>query len=330
MKPNTLSLLAASLLGLVVQGAPVQAQSVRLEGSSAGLTISQAAAAEFRRSHKDVAVSVGVSGSGGALGKLCRGEVDVVHSARPILKAEIEACRKADVQFIELPLAFDAVTVVVNPKNSFVQSLTLDELRAMWEETAQGKIVRWSQVNARFPDAPLKLLAPDAQFDGSNYFLAAILKPGQSPRRDYMGSVDDNVLIQGVARDINTVSYLPVATYLENRAKLRAVPIVESAGTEAIAPSLENIANGRYQPLSRPIFLYVNTKSLARSEVAAFAEHYMANAARLAQSARYVPLADSAHRTGQERLRRRIAGSVWSGTVPVGLGMQELQKREAL
>src|SRR6266446_10462735 len=151
MKPNTPSLFVVSLLGFMVQGAPVQAQSVRLEGSSAGLTISQAAAAEFRRSHKDVAMSVGISGSGGALGKLCRGEVDAVHSARPILKAEIAACGKADVQFIELPLAFDAVTVVVNPKNSFVQSLTLDELRAMWEETAQGKITRWNQINARFP-----------------------------------------------------------------------------------------------------------------------------------------------------------------------------------
>src|SRR3989441_5586505 len=330
MKRNTPSLFVVSLLGLVVQWAPVQAQSVRLEGSSAGLTISQAAAAEFRHSHKNVAVSVGVSGSGGALGKLCRGEVDLAHSARPILKAEIEACRKADVQFIELPLAFDAVTVVVNPKNSFVQSLTLGERRAMWEETAQGKIVRWSQVNARFPDAPLKLLAPDAQFDGSNYFLAAILKPGQSPRRDYMGSVDDNVLVQGVARDINAVSYLPVATYLENRTKLRAVPIGESAGTEAIAPSLENIASGRYQPLSRPIFLYVNARSLARPEGAAFAEFYTANAARLARDARYVPLADGTYRAGQERLRRRIAGSVWGGAVQIGLSIEELQKREAL
>src|SRR6266496_1051746 len=128
----------------------------------------------------------------------------------------------------------------------------------------------------------------------------------------------------------NTVSYLPLETYLENRTKLRAVPIGESAGTEAIAPSLENIENGRYQPLSRSIFLYVNAQSLARSEVAAFAEFYMTNAARLAQSARYVPLTDSAYRAGQERLRRRIAGSVWDGAVPVGLSMQELQKREAL
>src|SRR6266446_2745986 len=322
MIARTRFLLSVGLLSFAVHWNLAQAQTVRLEGSSAGLTISQAAAAEFRRSHKDVAVSVGVSGSGGALGKLCRGEVDMAHSARPILKAEIEACRKADVQFIELPLAFDAVTVVVNPKNSFVQSLTLGELRAMWEETAQGKIVRWSQVNARFPDAPLKLLAPDAQFDGSNYFLAAILKPGQSPRRDYMGSVDDNVLIQGVARDINTVSYLPVATYLENRTKLRAVPIAASAAAEAVTPSLEAIASGQYQPLSRSIFLYVNAKSLARSEVAAFAEFYAANAAWLAKGANYVSLTEGAYRAGQERLRRRIAGSVWDGAVPVGLSLQ--------
>jgi phosphate transport system substrate-binding protein len=330
MKSNTSSLFAIAFCALTVYSAGASAQSVRIEGSSAGLTISQAAAAGFRLGHSNVAVTVGLSGSDGALRGLCRGEVDFAHSARPILKAEIEACRKADVPFIELPIAFDAVAVVVNPKNGFVQSLTLDELRSMWEESAQGKIVRWNQVNSRFPDAPLKLLAPDSQFDGSNYFLAAILKPGQSPRRDYMGSVDDNVLIQGVARDVNTVSYLPIATYLENRAKLRAVPIAASAEAQAVTPSPESIANGQYQPLSRPIFLYVNARSLARPEVAAFAEFYAAHAARLARDTKYVSLSDNTYQSGRERLRRRIAGSVWNGAVPVGLGLQELQKREAL
>lgn len=330
MRANSSFLLTASLLGLAVPCTCAHAQTIRIEGSSAGLTISQTAAAEFRRNHKDVGLTVGVSGSSGALGKFCRDELDLAHTARPILKAEIEACRKADIEFIELPLAFDAVTVVVNPKNSFVRSLTVDDLRAMWEESAQGKVRRWNQVNPRFPDAPLKVLAPDAQFDGSNYFLAAVLKPGQSPRRDYMGSVDDNVLIQGVARDVNTVSYLPIATYLENRAKLRAVPIAAGAGAQAVAPSPENIANGQYRPLARPIFLYVNARSLARAEVAAFAGFYAANAARLARDARYVSLSDSTYQSNQERLRRRIAGSLWNGAVPVGLSMQELQKREAL
>jgi len=330
MKSNTSSLFAIVFCAFAVYSTGASAQSVRIEGSSAGLTISQTAAAEFRHRHSKVAVTVGLSGSGGALGKLCRGEVDIVHSARPILKAEIEACGKADVQFIELPIAFDAVAVVVNPKNSFVQSLTLDELRAMWEESAQGKIVRWNQLNSRFPDTPLKLLAPDSQFDGSNYFAAMVLGADKPTRRDYMGSVDDNVLVQGVARDVNTVSYLPIATYLENRAKLRAVAIAASAGVEPAAPSPETIASGQYQPLSRPIFLYVNVRSLARSEVAAFAEFYAADAARLARDAKYVSLNDNTYQSGRERLRRRSAGSVWNGAVPVGLGMQELQKREAL
>ncbi len=330
MKITAPSLLAIALLSLATHFTDALAQAVRIEGSSAGLTISQAAAAEFRRTHSDVAVNVGVSGSGGALGKLCRGEIDLVHSARPILKSELEACGKADIQFVELPIAFDAVTVVVNRKNSFVQSLTLPELRSIWEEAAQGKVVRWSQVNARFPDAPLKLLAPDRQFDTANYFAAAVLKQGQSPRRDTMGSVDDNVLIQGVARDLNTLSYVPIATYLENRAKLRAVPIAASTGAQAVMPSPETIANGQYQALSRPIFLYVNTRSLARPEVAAFAEFYAANAARLAKGARYVPLTDRTYQAAQERLRRRIAGSVWNGVVPVGLKMEELQRRDTL
>ncbi len=329
MKPNALRLLVVSL-GLASHWSLAHAQTVRIEGSSAGLTISQAAAVEFRRGHSSVTVTVGLSGSGGALGKLCRSEVDLVHSARPILKAEIEACRNADVQFIELPLAFDAVAVVVNPKNGFVRSLTLDELRAMWEESAQGKIVRWNQVNPRFPDAPLKLLAPDSQFDGSNYFAAAVLGAGKATRRDYMGSVDDNVLLQGMVRDVNTVAYLPVATYLENRAKVRAVSIASSAGAEAVAPSLEAIAGGKYQPLSRPLFLYVNARSLSRPDAASFVEFYAGNASRLVKGADYVPLAESAYQAGQNRLRERTTGSVWDGTVQVGLSVQELQRREAL
>jgi phosphate transport system substrate-binding protein len=330
MNRKTLSTAAIAFAVVATYSIRASAQSVRVEGSSAGLTISQAAAAEFHRAHRATTVNVGLAGSGGAFGKLCRNAADLVHSGRPILKSEIEACGKAAVQFIELPIAFDAVTVVVNPRNSFVRSLTLPELRAMWEETAEGRIVRWNQVNALFPDAPLKLLAPDARFEDSNYFAAAILGPGKSSRRDYMGSVDDNVLIQGVMRDVNTVSYLPIATYLENRAKLRAVPIAALAGAQPVDPSLEAVSSGRYQPLSRPVFLYVNAGSLARAEGAAFAEFYVANAGRLAQGANYLALTGSLYSAAQERLRRRILGSVWNGIVPVGLNIQELQRREAL
>jgi phosphate transport system substrate-binding protein len=200
----------------------------------------------------------------------------------------------------------------------------------MWEESAQSKVVRWSQVNARFPDAPLKLLAPDLQFEDSDYFAAAVIGSGKSRRRDTMGSVDDNVLIQGVARDLNAMSYLPVATYLANRAKVRAVPIAASAGVEAVMPSSETIANGQYQPLSRPLFLYVSVQSLARPEAVAFAEFYAVHAAWLAQKARYAPLAERTYRAGRERLRSRVAGSLWSGAVPVGLSLEELQQRETM
>src|SRR5213594_719137 len=170
MQSNLSFLLTASLLGLAVHWTSAPAQTIRIEGSSAGLTISQAAAVAYGRAHPKAQVTVRLSGSGGALRRLCRGDVDLAHSARPILKSEIEACQKADAQFIELPIAFDAVTVVVNPKNSFVQSLSLTELRAMWEQAAQGNVVRWNQVSARFPDAPLKLLSPDRQFEDSEYF----------------------------------------------------------------------------------------------------------------------------------------------------------------
>src|SRR5438132_7140664 len=149
---RTVCSLSVALIGFAVHCSLASAQAVRIEGSSAGLTISQEAAAEFRASHRNVAVSVGLSGSGGALTKLCRVEVDLAHSARAILKTEIEACRNADVPFIELPVAFDALAIVVNPKNEFVRQLTLPELRSMWGKSAQGKMVRWNQVNGRFPD----------------------------------------------------------------------------------------------------------------------------------------------------------------------------------
>lgn len=321
-------LLAFGLASLSLPALAADANPVRVEGSSAGLAISRAAATEFRKVRSSVSVHVGLSGTGGALARFCRGEVDLVHGARSISKSEIETCQKSDVPFVELPLAFDALTVVVNPKNTFVKRLTFAELRAMWQESAQGKVVSWHQINPQFPDAPLKLLAPDRQFEASDSFARAILGSGQSVRRDTMASVDEDVLIRAVARDRNALSYVSWARYQENRAALRAIPIVRNE--TANVSSSEVVASGEYRLLSRPLFLYVNLRSLARADVAAFTDFYADKAGSLAGSAGYVPLDESTYRLGRERLRRRITGSIWNGELPAGLTAEEIQKREAL
>jgi phosphate transport system substrate-binding protein len=274
-------------------------------------------------------VALGVSGSAGGLAKLCRGEIDIANSTRPIGKDELAVCKETGTQFIELPVAMDAITVIVNPRNRFVESLSVEELRAMWAKEAQGKVVRWSQVNPSFPDAPLKLLGPDAKFEHASTFTEAILGPGKPAREDTMTSVEDSVLIQGVARDPNALSYVPYAAYLENRSRLKAVPIAARSGSFAVAPSAENLAKGLYQPLSRPLFLYVSVKSLERPAVREFVQYTLANGVRLASEASYAPLPEAAYRLGLDHLNKKTAGTAWGGGVPIGLSMDELQRRQA-
>lgn len=306
---------------------PARAQSIRIDGAGAGYALSKLAAGEFQKFKKnEVRLTLGTSGSAGGLRKLCRNEIDIANAARPILKEESVACLQARVEFIELPLAFDAITVVVNAQNGFVSSLTLDELRRMWEAGAQGKIVRWNQVKSRFPNQPLKLLGPDTQFEQASTFNEAVLGRGAQTRRDYMTSVSDHVLAQGVARDVNALSYVPYGTYLENRQRLKAVQITHAVGDAAPgAPS----RSGAGQVLSRPVFMYVNAKSLENASVREFLEFFLANGSRFASAARYLPLADATYRLNIEHLRRGSKGTAWGGTIPLGLTSEELQKRQA-
>jgi phosphate transport system substrate-binding protein len=325
--------LIAVTVGLSALASPhIYAQSsIRIDGADAGYALSKSAVEEFQKAKKDAAPKfvLGTSGSAGGLRKLCKGELELANTARPILKEEAATCQKAGVEFIELPVALDAITVVVNPRNRFVSSLTLEELKRMWQAEAQGKVVRWSQVNARFPDAPLKLLAPDYQFEVVGTFTEAVLGHGAKPRGDTMSSVDDNVLIQGVARDVNVLSYVPYATYLDHRTKLRAVPIAAEEGTAPVIPSAESVANGTYRLLARPLFLYVNAKALERPAVREFVEFALANGSQFARTAHYLPLADATYRLDVDHLRNSSRGTAWGGTVPLGLTLEELQKRQA-
>ena len=307
-----------------------QAQIVKIDGSSTVYPITEAVAEEFQRAKKNaVKVTVGISGTGGGFKKFCRGEVDIANASRPILKKEMEACKEAGIEYIELPVAFDALTVVANPKNAFLKEITVEELKAIWEPAAQGKITRWNQVNPAWPDAPIKLFGAGSDSGTFDYFTEAIVGKAKSSRGDYTASEDDNVLVQGVSRDVNAIGYFGYAYYAENTGKLKAVPIVEKAGKPGVLPSEESVLKGTYQPLSRPIFVYINPKALDKPEVKEFVEFYMKNASKLTKEVKYVPLPAPAYTVNMEHVDKRKKGTVFGGTAEVGITIEELQKREA-
>jgi phosphate transport system substrate-binding protein len=310
---------------------PAQAQSsiVKIDGSSTVFPITEAVAEEFQKAKKQsVKVTVGISGTGGGFKKFCRGETDISDASRPILKKEMDDCKAAGIEYFELPVAFDALTVVINPKNTFIRQLTIAEMKKMWEPAAQGKVTRWNQVNPAWPDQPMKLFGPGADSGTFDYFTEAVVGKSKSSRGDFTASEDDNVLVQGVARDVNGLGYFGYAYYVENRDKLKAVPIVNEKG-EPVAPSMEAVEKGIYSPLSRPIFIYVNAKSLGKPEVKEFVDYYMKNGGKLAKEVKYVPLPDSAYRMALEHVQRGKKGTVFGGVAEVGVTIEELLKREA-
>jgi phosphate transport system substrate-binding protein len=314
---------------LVAAPAYAQTQIVKIDGSSTVFPVTEAVAEDFQKAKKQrVKVTVGISGTGGGFKKFCRGETDISNASRPILKAEMADCAKASIEYIELPVAFDALTVVVNPKNGFIKQLTVAELKKMWEPAAQGKVTRWSQVNPQWPDQPLKLFGAGADSGTFDYFTEAIVGKAKSSRGDFTASEDDNVLVQGVSRDVNALGFFGFAYYVENKDKLRAVPIVNEKG-QAVEPSMEAVLKGTYQPLARPIFIYVNAKSLGKPEVKEFVEYYMKNGAKLAREVKYVPLPDVAYTTGWQHVVKGKKGTVFGGVAEVGVTIDELLKREA-
>jgi len=323
-----LSHLAAALAFALAGPAFAQHQVVKVDGSSTVFPITEAVAEEFQKEKKQqVKVTVGISGTGGGFKKFCRGETDISDASRPILKAEMADCAKAAIEYYELPVAFDALTVVVNPKNSFIKQLTVAEMKKMWEPAAQGKVTRWNQVNPQWPDQPMKLFGPGADSGTFDYFTEAVVGKSKSSRGDFTASEDDNVLVQGVARDVNGLGYFGFAYYVENKDKLKAVPIVNDKG-QAVEPSMEAVEKGTYSPLSRPIFIYVNAKSLAKPEVKEFVEYYMKNGGKLSREVKYVPLPDSAYKSALEHVHQGKKGTKFGGVAEVGITIEELLRRE--
>lgn len=338
--------LSAALLASAISVTPAHARDIiKVDGSSTVYPITEAMAEEFQKAEKGaVQVTVGISGTGGGFKKFCRGETDISDASRPITDSEKQECAKNGVEYIELPIALDALTVVVSPKNTWVDHLTVDELFEVWNPDAQGKVTNWKQVRKGFPDKPLVLFGAGTDSGTYDYFVEAIIdgpakarglvktdedkKKYKSSRGDFTASEDDNVLVQGVAGNANAMGFFGLAYYLENRSKLKAVPISWKGG-KPVEPSIENAKTGVYQPLSRPIFIYVKKSSADIPYVKRFVEFYVdkKNAQKLVKEVGYVPLPEKAYDMAMNIFKQRRTGTVFHGA-EVGIGIEELLSRE--
>jgi phosphate transport system substrate-binding protein len=328
--PKSLVLGMSAVIGAMITTISVAASDriVKIDGSSTVFPITEAVAEDFQNAMKGaVKVTVGISGTGGGFKKFCRGEIDIVDASRPILEKEMADCKAAGVQYVEMPVAFDALTVVVNPKNNWSNVITVAELKKMWEPAAQAKITRWNQVNPAWPDEPIKLYGAGADSGTFDYFTEAIVGKAKSSRGDFTASEDDNVLVQGVASDKNGLGFFGFAYYIENQKKLKAVAV--DAGKGPVIPSAKTVEDGTYQPLSRPIFIYVNIKSAEKPEVREFVEFYMKNAIELVKEVKFFSLPAQAYPTNLEHLKKKKVGTVFGGKPETGLRIEEVLKREA-
>jgi phosphate transport system substrate-binding protein len=306
-----------------------QAQSViKIDGSSTVFPIAEAVAEEFQISKKGkVRVTVGIAGTGGGFKRFCRGETDISNASRPILKEEMELCAAAGIKYLELPVAFDALTVVVNPQNTWVKSLTTADLKKMWEPGAQGRVTKWNQIRSEWPAQPLMLFGPGADSGTFDYFTEAVNGKAKASRGDYTASEDDNTLVQGVENNKNALGYFGYAYYIAHKDKMRAVPIVNPKGKE-VGPSIEAVNDGSYNPLSRPLFIYVRDTAAARAEVQDFIKFYLTDGAKLTQEVGYVPLPANAYQLALKHFTDKKLGTVFGGVPEVGVTIDALLARE--
>ena len=321
MKTIKLTLLALVAMSLVACGGKSQESSasgeagdsgaasvVKIDGSSTVFPITEAVAEEYRTVSK-AQVTIGVSGTGGGFKKFCAGELAITGASRYIKPTEKELCGKAGIEYIELPVAYDGVSVVVNTKNDWVDHLTTAELKKIWEPAAQKTVTNWNQVRAGFPDQKLTLFGPGVDSGTFDYFTKKINGKAQSSRGDYTASEDDNVLVHGVSTDKGALGYFGFAYYAENKGKLKAAP-VKHGDKAAVSPTLKTIGDGTYAPLSRPIFIYISKKAAERKEVTDFINFWMKEGGALAQEVGYIPLPADVAKGAVERFESRTVGSV--------------------
>ena len=305
---------------------------VRVDGSSTVFPITEAVAEEYQKENPGVRITVGISGTGGGFQRFCREETEISDASRPIKPVEMEACRKAGIEVIELPVAFDGLVVVVNPANTWVDRLTIAELKTMWAPEAQKKVTRWNQIRKDWPDRELHLFGPGVDSGTYDYFTEAVVGKEGASRGDFTSSEDDNVLVQGVAGDELALGFFGIAYYEQNRSRLKAVPIVDSdagGAGQAVAPSVATVMDGTYRPLSRPLFIYVSKAAADQPGVRGFIDYYLTHGDELAAEVGYVPLGDEGYRLARQHFAERVTGSAFEkGGSQVGITIEQLLSRE--
>lgn len=320
------------VLGFLAQQAVAATKLIKIDGSSTVFPITEAMAEEFQKQHSGIKVMVGISGTGGGFKRFGRGETDISDASRPIKPKEVDLARENGINYVELPVAYDGLAVMINPQNTWVNYLTVKELKKIWEPEAQGVITKWSQIRKGFPDKEIRLFGPGTDSGTFDYFTEAICGKSAASRGDYTASEDDNVLVTGIATDPQGLGYFGLAYYEQNKDKLKIVPIDDendANGKGPIAPSSKSVMDGTYQPLARPIFIYVSTKAAEKDEVKKFVEFYLKNASKLVAEVGYIPLPDEAYEAALERFKKRITGSVFGGKgAKVGVKMADLLRME--
>jgi len=262
--------------------------TIKVDGSSTVFPVTEAVAEEFRAVQPKVKVTIGVSGTGGGFKKFSRGETNLSNASRPIKDKEKAACAENNINYLELEVAYDGLAVLVNPENDWVDNFTVEELKKIWEPAAQGKIMKWNQIRPEWPNEEIHLFGPGVASGTYDYFTEAIVGKSGSSRGDFTASEDDHVLVQGIAGDKYSLGFFGLAYYAENKDKLTLIGV--NNGEEVVKPTLETVSNGTYRPLSRPLFIYVNSTSVKSREVVEFVNFYLENAGELSKDVGYIPL----------------------------------------
>lgn len=304
--------------------------SIKIDGSSTVYPITRAIAEQYRTvMTTDIDLTVDFSGTGAGFEKFCVGETVINNASRPILQSEMKACEDAGIAYIELPIAFDALTVIVNPKNDWLENISVEQLYKIWSPEAEQDITRWNQVSPEFPDRSLNLYAPGSQSGTFDYFTKAIVGESGTSRTDYLNSEDDNILVQGVQRDPNALAYIGLAYYESNKDKIKAVAV--DSGNGVVFPSRATVEAGIYQPLSRPLFIYVNS-SAAQENTALqdFIALYFREAPKVATQVGYVPLPEDGYQLTKIHFLKGKVGSVFGGQLALNLTIGELFDHQAI
>ena len=319
--------LAAAFLALVAAcgGGGDEAKlrgTIDIDGSSTVYPITEAVAEEFGKSQPSVKVTVGISGTGGGFKRFCNGETAISDASRPISKSEIDACAAKAIEYIEIPVAYDALSVVVHPQNDWATCITVAELKTLWDAPAQGTITKWSQVNSKWPDATIKLFGPGPDSGTFDYFTEHVNGKAKQSRGDYTPSEDDNVLVTGVAGDKNALGYFGLAYYLENKGKIKALTVDQGKGGGCVAPSAATVENGTY-PLARPLFIYVKKSEAEKPEVKAFVDFYIKSAAELSADVGYVKFPERIYALVKARWEKRTVGTMYASAA-AGASIEQL------